>query len=185
MDLMAQCGDEYKISLDPSYRRGNYPEKWRYYEIRGKDGTLWPYSETHLVVLFYHSWRSRIDADGDVIWIPSRRSQKAKRFQTLVRDDGEVVQDCDEATCIKAPNKYLSKALRFIDAQRKRRVSEAVKARLAQASKSRPLIIAGKGLTGHFLNDLPLSVDLTSSESFMRDVASDLNGEAVTPDVAL
>ena len=92
MDLMAQCGEQYKISLDPSYRRGDYPEKWRYYEIRGKDGTLWPYSETHLVVLFYHSWRSRIDADGDVIWIPSRRSQKGKRFQTLAGDDGEVFE---------------------------------------------------------------------------------------------
>ena len=43
MGLMAQCGVEYKISLDPSYRRGDYPEKWRYYEIRGKDGTLWYY----------------------------------------------------------------------------------------------------------------------------------------------
>ena len=155
MDLMVECGHLFKISLDPSYRRGDYPEKWRYYEIRGKVGMLWPYSETHLVVLFYHSWRSRIDTDGDVIWIPSRRSQKGKRFQTLVRDDGEVVQDCDEATCIKVPNKYLSKALKFIDGQRKRRVSEAVKARLAQTSKSRPLIIAGKGLTMHFLNDLP------------------------------
>jgi len=172
MNLMAECGEQYKISLDPSYRRGDYPEKWRYYEIRGKDGTLWPYSETHLVVAFYHSWRSRTDAHGDVIWIPARRSRKARRFQAVAGTECEIVQDCDEATCFKVPNKYLAKALKFIVPHQKRRVSEAVKARLAQASRSRALILAGKGLTEHFLNDLAQSTRLMSRDTSNRVVGN-------------
>ena len=153
MDLKAVCGNKYKIWLDRSYRRRDFAEKWRYYEIKGEDGALWPYSDTHLTVAFFHAWRTRTNAHGDTVWIPSRRSRKAKRFQSLAGSDGEVIQNGDEATCIKVPNKYLTKALKLIDPRRKRQVSPEVKARLAQASKSRALIIAGKALTGPFLND--------------------------------
>jgi len=172
MDLEAQCGDEYKITLDSSYRRRDFPEKWRFYEIRGKDGTLWPYSGSHLVVLFYHSWRSRIDADGDVIWIPSRRSRKGKSFQALAGNDGEVVQDSDEATCIKVSNRYLSNALTLIGAPRKRQVSQAVKERLAQASQSRRLILAGEGLTRPFSNDLSATDTKPIPQAALRSGAS-------------
>jgi len=154
MDLLTQCGDRYKIWIDRSYRRRNFPKKWRYCEIRGKAGAIWPYSETHLVVAFYHGWRSRIDVEGDVIWIPAKRSQQARRFRVLAGSDAEVVQDCDEVTCFKVPNKYLHRALKSIDARLKRRISKAVQERLSQASKSRALIIGGEGLSGPFLNDL-------------------------------
>ncbi len=157
MDLLIECGDTYKISLDPSYRRRDYPEKWRYYEIKGRTGALWPYSETHLVVAFYHSWCTRTDADGDVISIPSKRSKQAKHLRAMAGPDCDVVQDCDEATCFKVPNKYLHRALKSIEARQKRQVSEVVKERLREASKSRALILARKGINGHFLNDLPLS----------------------------
>jgi hypothetical protein len=113
MDLEPYA-DRYKLSLDPSYRRRDKPECWRYREIKGADGQIWPYNETHLVVAFFHGWRSRVDTYGHVIWIPSRRSPKAKRFQALAGGDVEVLQDCDEATCFKVPNRYIAKALKFI-----------------------------------------------------------------------
>jgi len=65
-------------------------------------------------VALFHSWRCRIAPQGDLIWIPSQRSAKAKRFQALAGADAEVVQDCDEAICIKVPNRYLRRALRLI-----------------------------------------------------------------------
>ena len=113
MDL-AQYADRYKISIDPSCRCSNASDHWRCLEIKGKHGEIWPYSETHLVVAFFHSWRCRVDPHGDLIWIPSERSAKAKRFQLLAGRDAEVVQDCDEAICLKVPNRYLRRALKVI-----------------------------------------------------------------------
>jgi hypothetical protein len=113
MDL-GPYADRYTVSLDPSCRCSDVSDHWRCQEIKGIDGEIWPYSETHLVVAFFHSWRSRRDPQGEVIWIPSTRSPKAKRFQALAGRDAEVVQDCDEATCFKVPNRYLGRALRMI-----------------------------------------------------------------------
>jgi len=113
MDLRP-FADRYKISLDHSCPRNNNPECSDSQEINGKDGEIWPYSESHLVVAFFHSWRSRRSPHGKVIWIPSTRSPKAKRFQALAGVNAEVVQDCDEATCFKVPNRYLARALRMI-----------------------------------------------------------------------
>ena len=113
MDLR-QFADRYKVSPAPSSRRSDKSDPWRDREIKGEDGEIWPYSQTHLVVAFFHSWRSRRSPQGEVIWIPSKRSPKAKRFQALAGADAEIVQDCDEATCFKVPNKYLRRALRMI-----------------------------------------------------------------------
>ena len=125
MDL-GQYADRYQVSSDPSCRRKEHDDHWRCREIKGKDGEVWPYNETHLIVAFFHSWRTARSRQGDAIWIPSRRSSKSKRFHALAGADAEVVQDGDEATCFKVPNRYIGKAIKFISPKPRRHRAPAL-----------------------------------------------------------
>ena len=138
MNLMKDVGHSYKVNLDPSYKRGNFKEKWHYFEIMGKCGMIWPYNDTHLVVAFFHAWRSRVTARGETLWIPGNRSRQAGRFQAIAKSDCVVVQSCDEAVCLKVPNKYLNRALKAIDGRQKRRVNRQMQAKHVLRSSQTP-----------------------------------------------
>ncbi len=76
----------YRVFVDESYATETDTEarreKWRYYELRGKYGTIYPYSATQLAVYFNTKkvsnpfikragWVKKQDGDSEtVFWIP-------------------------------------------------------------------------------------------------------------------
>src|SRR5262249_14487082 len=104
----------YELDFEPRPMTPEKAEEWCLDEIRGRDGFLWPYSDTHLVVAFLHAWRIRSNAHGKVVWSPAARSPKARRFEALAGKDAVKVQDCDEATGYIVPHRYLTRALKMM-----------------------------------------------------------------------
>ena len=56
VDLKEMFGKRYRVTLDESYyhenESGKESNKWAYYEIVGRYGTLYPYSKSELAVYF-------------------------------------------------------------------------------------------------------------------------------------
>jgi hypothetical protein len=103
MDLNLMFGDRYEVSLDESWdaetpeNRVEFlakGEKWWYYEIKGKCGTVYPYSETQIAVV-----------------LPTRT---ARRLVKLMGSELTLLQHADDAMCYKADAKHAAAFVRFI-----------------------------------------------------------------------
>ncbi|HEY6436556.1 MAG TPA: hypothetical protein VIY47_08200 [Ignavibacteriaceae bacterium] len=94
----------YRVFLDESYGEEKEPGKmadlWRYYELRGKYGILYAYSETHLVALV----------------TSSRIAEKVKKAHLW-----PIIQNGGTETAFKLENNHFRDAAQHIQA-RKRRV---------------------------------------------------------------
>ena len=93
----------YKVFLDPSYEAekedGKTKEQWRYYELRGKYGTIYPYSETLLGVCY---------------------TSKRKSESVLAEKGYRVIQDGDEETVVVVDLKEFQYVAQSIKARLKR-----------------------------------------------------------------
>jgi hypothetical protein len=122
MNLKQLYGSKYRVTTDPSYdaekEDGKTQWQWRYHEIIGKYGTLYPFSENQLAVRF------------DSIHIANRFSGRGWK----------VIQDgTDERTAL-VPKEAATEVLTAIRARKKRQltpeqklvmVERAAKARLS------------------------------------------------------
>ena len=112
MDLKRMFGDKYIITLDESWdaetpeNRAEFKakgEEWWYYEIKGKCGTVYPYSETQIAVV-----------------LPTRT---ARRLVKLMGSELTLLQHADDAMCYKADAKHTAAIVRFIKPKRLRQLT--------------------------------------------------------------
>ena len=126
MDLNKKYGRKWRISLDESFDAEVDPitrkEKWRYYEIKGRHGMVYPYSENQLAVCV----TSRV--------IAKRLSKK----------EGVVmVLDAECETVFHFPESDLDLVAGAIRARKKRRLSPEQRSRLIKVGeKGRQALIA-------------------------------------------
>lgn len=56
MNLKEKFGKKYRVTMDESYAAEKEPgktnEQWRYFEIKGKYGVLYPFKENQLALTF-------------------------------------------------------------------------------------------------------------------------------------
>lgn len=79
-------------------------DRWRFYEIRGAKGSIWPYSETHLAVLF-------------------NRNRLGCRIQRE-RPEWPLLQNGEHEMVFKVSNAELDLAARSIRAYKRRHLSD-------------------------------------------------------------
>ena len=108
----------YKTRLDESYDHetedGKSAEKWRYVEIIGWYGIIYPYSESLLAVQI---------SSGTI---------RERLLRQGIPDDWEKIQDADDGVVFTLPNKDLDVAAGLIRARAKRRGSKEAAKRLAR-----------------------------------------------------
>jgi hypothetical protein len=106
----------YRVFVDESYEAekedGKMANLWRYYELRGNFGILYPFSETELAVTI----------------TSSRIAQKATR-KVL---GWQVIQNGDDETTLKLQNKDFEAAVDLIRPRKRRLVSPETARRLAE-----------------------------------------------------
>lgn len=110
--------NRYKVFLDESYKTesesGKSNELWRYYEIRGKYGHIYPYSDSKLGMFI----TSNI--------ISNKIHEK----------EWKIIQNGQEERVYLLPNNDLDKASQYIKARKKRHLSpqqiEELKKRVAK-----------------------------------------------------
>ena len=104
---------KYRVTLDESYDHETEPgkskEQWRWREIRGRYGMIYPYNERDLGVQV----KARIVAER------TRREQKWL-----------VLQDADDPVVFKTPNENLDIAAKIIKARTRRIPSPEQKAKM-------------------------------------------------------
>jgi hypothetical protein len=103
----------YKVFMDESFMvetdTETRKEKWRYYELRGPAGSVYPYSETEMAVC-----------------ILSNRIGYATHRQTK----WPIIQDGDMEIVLKLPASEWAKAADIVCARKRPQLSEATKERL-------------------------------------------------------
>jgi len=103
MDLKTEQS-KYRVFIDESYaaekEEGKTREQWRYYELRGLRGTLYPYSETHLAMF----------VKGKVLIKKSPFGFK----------DATILQSGDEEIVLKVKNSELHNVAQFLKCRVKR-----------------------------------------------------------------
>lgn len=112
MDLKAKYGKKYRVTTEDSFEQEtdteSRRERWRYYEIRGKHGSVFPYSFDKLAVTF-------------------TSIQIANRFDSLIiMQNGET-----ERTCL-IPSGGEDAVIRAIRPRNRRQLSEATKIMLRE-----------------------------------------------------
>jgi len=119
MDLKKLFGHKYEISLDPSWdaetpeNRVEFltqGEQWWYYEIRGKCGTIYPFSATTIAVT-----------------LPTRA---ARRLMKLMGSELTRTQHADDAMTFKTDAKHTAALVRFVRPKCLHSLSETHKAAL-------------------------------------------------------
>jgi hypothetical protein len=110
MDLKKIFGDKYMVTLDESWESetpenrteflAKGKEVW-YYEIKGRRGTIYPYSDTHIAVV-----------------LPTR---SARRLVNLMGSELILLQHADDAMCFKADVQHTNALIRFIKPKRMRK----------------------------------------------------------------
>jgi hypothetical protein len=114
MDLTTQ--KKYRVYIEESYdhetEEGKTFEKWRYQELRGKYGTVYPYSHDYLGV----------QVKAGKIGNKTRRQHP----------DWPVIQDCDDLIVFKVKNSELGEAAKIIQARVRRYLTEDQKRLLAE-----------------------------------------------------
>jgi len=120
MDLRTMFGDRYVVTMEGGLEvetAGSRPDSegddvsWRYTEIKGKRGMVYPYSETQVAVV-----------------LPTRA---AHRLMKLMGSELTLLQHADDAMCFKADAKYAAVFVRFIRPKRLRQLTAEHKAALA------------------------------------------------------
>src|ERR1019366_5225627 len=109
MDLREMFGDRYLVTMEESWG-AELPETraefqamsdgWRYQEIKGKCGMVYPYSEAQIAVV-----------------LPTRA---ARRLFKLMGPDLTLLQHADDAMCYKADVKHVTALVRFIKPKSRR-----------------------------------------------------------------
>lgn len=117
MNLKELFGRRYRVTLDESYQHeteeGKSLQEWRWHEIRGKFGILYPYSKDQLACLFTS------------VIIANRFNVKGWR----------VLQDGDFERNVLIPFDSVQEVLKAIRPKKRRQVSEHEKNRLREQSK--------------------------------------------------
>lgn len=94
----------------------NELESWRFYEIRGKYGSIWPYSRTNLACLI----------------TTNRIGERVKRNYP----HWKLIQNGNNEMCFMIENDFLHEASKIISARYKRQLTEEQKNRLAEMGRS-------------------------------------------------
>jgi hypothetical protein len=120
MDLRKMFGDRYLVTMEESWG-AELPENrdelqamadgWRYQEIKGKCGTVYPYSETQIAVV-----------------LPTRA---ARRLLRLMGPELTLLQHADDERCYRADVKHATALVRFIKPKSRRKLTPEYKAALA------------------------------------------------------
>jgi len=131
MDLNKMFGHKYQVTLDESWDAERTETRaelqamsdgWRYQEIKGKCGTVYPYSETQIAVV-----------------LPTRA---ARRLFKLMGPKLTLLQHADDAMCYRADFNHAETLVRFIRSKSLRRLTtehkEALTTRLALYRNRRP-----------------------------------------------
>jgi len=109
MDLKKMFGRRYVVTMEEGWHEdslntcnhaGIFDDRWRYAEIKGKCGRLYPYSETDLAVV-----------------LPTRA---ARRLMTLMGAALVLLQHADDAMCFKTDVRNAEAVIRFIKPERAR-----------------------------------------------------------------
>jgi hypothetical protein len=120
MDLKQLFGHKYLVTMEESWtaetpeNRAEFEDngdRWRYYELKGKSGMVYPYSETQIAVV-----------------LPTRA---ARRLMKLMGSELVLLQHADDLMCFKADAKHAAAIVRFIKPKRLGQLSEAHKAILS------------------------------------------------------
>lgn len=114
MDLETKYGKKFRVYVDDAYRAEDTPnkssEKWRYLELRGKYGYIYPYSSNQLAVAI----------TGPKI---------AAKF--VRRGGWKILQDGEDATVFLIPDEDLSLAFSTLKLFRKKVLSDEDRAKKA------------------------------------------------------
>lgn len=112
MDLEVKYGKKFKIFIDDAYRAESSPnksaERWRYLELRGKYGYVYPYSQTQLAIAI----------TGPKI---------AAKF--LRRGGWKIIQDGEDATVFLIPEEDLGVAFITLKLLKKKVLSDEDRAK--------------------------------------------------------
>jgi hypothetical protein len=120
MNLKTMFGRQYVVTLEESCvvetpenqaEARDDEEDWAYQEIKGKCGTVYPYSEAQIAVV-----------------LPTRA---AHRLMKLMGPELVLLQHADDEMCFKADAQYSEALVQFIKAKSRRQLTPAHKAVLA------------------------------------------------------
>ena len=112
MDLRTQR--KYRIYLEEAHNAKEL-ESWRFYEMRGFYGTIWPYSQTHLACLI----------------LSNRIGERIRRE----KPHWKLIQNGDNEMCFKLENKFIEEAAEVIRAKKKRRMTPEQKEKLVEMGR--------------------------------------------------
>lgn len=98
----------YRVYLEDG-ANANQVDAWRYFELRGKYGTIYPYSESHLAIQIKSS-------------ILANRVRRTKRYPLL--------QDADDVVVFKAPDSELKSFASMLKCSKLRHLSEQQREKL-------------------------------------------------------
>jgi hypothetical protein len=113
-------GDRYLVTMEESWGAERAETRtefqamsdgWRYQEIKGKCGMVYPYSETKIAVV-----------------LPTRA---ARRLLRIMGPELTLLQHADDAMCYKADVKHAAALVRFIKPKSRRQLTPEHKATLA------------------------------------------------------
>lgn len=119
MDLREMFGDRYLVTMEESWaseRQENRTEfeaageSWRYAEIKGRCGTVYPYSATQVAAV-----------------LPTRA---ARRLLRLMGPELTLLQHADDEMCYRADVKHATTLVRFIKPKSRRQLTPEHKATL-------------------------------------------------------
>lgn len=114
MDLESKFGRKYKVFVDDAYRaettQNKSADKWRYLELRGKYGYVYPFSSSHIAVA----------VTGPKI-----------ATKLLKRPGWKVLQNADDAIVFMIPDEDTSFAFSTLKLFRKKVLSEEDRAKKA------------------------------------------------------
>ena len=121
MNLKQMFGDEYVVTMDESWdsetteNRSEFRSKddeWWYFEIKGKRGMVYPYSETDIAVV-----------------LPTRA---ARCLAKAMGSELVLIQRANDAASYRADIKHAPAIVRFIRPRRRRHFTAEQKAALAE-----------------------------------------------------
>lgn len=116
MDLSQQ--KKYKVFMDESFfcqlkgLKDKKEDKWRYCELRGKYGMIYPYSES-------------------LLGVQVKAGKKAEGLRRR-NPSWKVVQDCDDFVVFLVDNQQLETVSGIIEAKRRRALSDESRKQLAE-----------------------------------------------------
>ena len=102
---------KYRVMLEEGHSR-NETEAWRYLEIHGRRGMVYPWN-------------------ADILGVQVKAGKLGEKTRRAHKD-WVVIQDADDLLVFKVPYKDLDEAAKIIHAYRKRHLSEEQKAKVAE-----------------------------------------------------